>query len=60
MLSETVPKNVLINWPITGINVLLPLSLSTESDWYSYTDLNVSVYFITKLPLHMLGMSEIM
>ena len=45
--SETVPNNVLINWPIVGINDLLPLSLSTENDWYSskfsYTDLYVSV-----------------
>ena len=51
MLSSSFPKietnNVLINWPIIGINDLLPLSLSTESDWYSskfsYTDLYTSV-----------------
>ena len=45
--SETMSNSVLINWPITGINDLLPLSVSTESDWYSskfsYTDLYVSV-----------------
>ena len=45
--SETLPNNVRINWPVTGINDLLPLSLSTESDWYSskfsYRDLYVSV-----------------
>ena len=40
---ETVPNSILINWHIIGNNGLLPLSLSTESDWYSsnilYTDL---------------------
>ena len=45
--SETLPNNVLINWPIIGINDLLLISLSTESDWYSskfsYADLYVSV-----------------